>query len=392
MYRTVGRRMRRGSRRWDVVWVALALIGVACGTTERREPAAGAPATSSTAPAATGITAPGTPAPRPLATKTTLTLSRGLLKGLAFSSVLLAQEMGEFTKENLDVRFVSENGVNSLLLMQQERIDGAFLSLNAGVFNAIGAGADVRFVLPFGSAGPGDQSGFWARRSVLAPDGPFDPCSLGRGVRPDGTTVVSLSDTTGLASPVTIALARLIEQCPGQTLTSVRDRLTVSTVVGANLLIALQQGAVDLAFLLSPLPDAPGIGSYAALAYSIGQNDPGTDFAGWALGPVRDKQPAVTEAFVRAVTRTVRTYLQGSYLANPDVLKALTQTLEVPAEQLSKSRPSVFRPDQRFRTGSGLADLQGYWKDVGGLLSYDRPLDGSRVVDLGPVDRVLASP
>jgi NitT/TauT family transport system substrate-binding protein len=393
MNRAVGRRLRRGSRRWDMVLVALALTCIACGTTERREPAAaGGSSTTSAAPAATVVTAPGTPAPRPLSTKTPLTLSRGLLKGLAFSSVLLAQEMGEFTKENLDVRFVSENGVNSLLLMQQGRIDGAFLSLNAGVFSAISAGADVRFVLPFGSAGPGDQSGFWARRSVLGPDGRFDPCVLSRGVRPDGTTVVSLSDTTGLASPVTIALARLIEQCPGQTLTSVRDRLTVSTVVGANLLVALQQGAVDLALLLSPLPDAPGIGDYAALAYSIGQNDPGTDFAGWALGPVRDKQPAVAEAFVRAVTRTVRTYLQGSYLANPDILTALTKTLDVPADQLSKSRPSVFRPDQRFRTGSGLADLQGYWKDVGGLLSYDNPLDGSRVVDLGPVDRAVASP
>jgi len=259
------------------------------------------------------------------------------------------------------------------------------------VFNAISAGADLRFVLPFGSAGPGDQSGFWVRRSLLTADGRFDPCVLARGVRPNGTTVASLSDPTGLGSPVTIALARLIQKCPGQTFKSVRDRLTISTVIGADLLVALQQGAVDLAFLLSPLPDTPGIGDYAALAYSIGQDDPGTDFAGWALGPVRDKQPAVAEAFVRAVVRTVRTYLQGNYLANADVVTALARTLNVPADVLGKSRPIVFRPDQRFRTGSGLTELQGYWADAGGVLSYDKPLDGSRVVDLNPLDHALHS-
>jgi NitT/TauT family transport system substrate-binding protein len=393
MHQAVGRWARMGGRRRDVLLVVLALVCAACGTTGRGpDPSsAGAPTTISVAPAAVEVAGPGTPAPRPLATKASLTLSRGLLSGLSYSSVLLAQEMGEFTKENLEVRFVSENAVNSLLLIQQGRIDGSIVGLNAGVFNAIAAGADVRFVLPFGSAGPGDQSGFWVRRSLLAADGRFDPCVLARGVRPNGSTVVSLSDPTGLGSPVMIALARMIEKCPGQTFKSVHDRLTISTVIGSDLLVALQQGSVDLAFLLSPLPDTPGIGDYAALAYSIGQDDPGTDFAGWALGPVRDREPPVAEAFVRAVVRTVRTHLQGNYLANPEVLNALSRTLNVPADVLSKTRPVVFRPDQRFRTGPGLAQLQGYWADAGGLLSSDKPLDGSRVVDVGFVDRVARS-
>ena len=388
-----GRPDRARRRRWNVVLVALALVCAACADTDRQtEPsAAGTPSTTSAAPPATEATGPGTPAPRPLATRATLTVNRSLTSALSFSSVLLAQEMGEFAKENVDVHFVSENSVNALLLLQKGRIDGSILGLNAGVFNAVAAGAEVRFVLPFGTAGPGDQSGFWARRDVLEPDGRFDPCVFGRGARPDGTTVVSVNDSTGLGSPVTIALARLIEQCPGQTLKSVRDRITVSTVVGPNLLVALQQGAVDLAFLLSPLPDTPGITDYASLAYSIGIDDPGADYAGWALGPVRDKQPELADAFVRAVVRTVRTYLQGNYLANPDVLNALARALNIPADVLSKSRPVVFRPDQRLRTGPGLAQLQGYWADVGGLLSYDKPLDGSRVVDVGPVDRVVHS-
>lgn len=391
MRQTVGRRARRGSRRRDVVAVVFALVCASCSATGRQAapPAAGAPATTSAAPATTDVGGPGTPEPRPLTTTATLTLNRSLASALGYSSVLLAQEMGEFTRENLDVRFVTENAVNGLLLIQQGRIDGSFLSVNAGLFNAVAAGADVRFVLPFGSAAPGDRSGLWARRAALAPDGRFDPCVFERGVRPDGTTVVSLSDPTGLGGPAALALAGLIEQCPGQTLKSVQARLTISTVVGANLLIALQQGAVDVALLLSPLPDTPGIGDYAALAYPIAEGDPQTDFAGWALGPVRDRQPAVAEAFVRAVVRTVRTYLQGNYLADPNVVNQLARALGLPADVLSKSRPAVFRPDQRFRSGAGMAQLQRYWADAGGLLSYDKPLDGSRIVDVGVVDRAV---
>ena len=87
----------------------------------------------------------------------------------------------------------------------------------------------------------------------------------------------------------------------------------------------------------------------------------------------------------------MRTHLQGNYLANPDVVNALSRVLDVPADVLSRSRPVVFRPDQRLRTGPGLAALQGYWADIGGLLNYEKPLDGSRVVDLGPVERVSRS-
>jgi NitT/TauT family transport system substrate-binding protein len=104
---------------------------------------------------------------------------------------------------------------------------------------------------------------------------------------------------------------------------------------------------------------------------------------------VRDKQPAVAEAFVRAAIRTARTYLQGNYLANPDTVSALSRALGVPADVLSNARPVVFRPDQLFRTGPGLAELQGYWADAGGLLSYDKALDGSRVVDVSVVDHVV---
>lgn len=368
--------------------VVLALTAAACGgdsrpgasPTTRPDAGAGAPSMAE-------ALAPGTPAPRPLATKATLTMSRSLITGLAFSNVLLAQEMGEFAKENLEVRFVAENVVNSLLLVQQGQLEGSYLGFNAGVFNAMAAGADVRFVLPFGTAGPGDDSGLWARRAVLGADGRFDPCILGRGVRPNGTTVVSLGDPTGLGSPVTIALARFIESCPGQTLKGIKDRLSISTVVGANLLVALQQGAVDLALVLSPLTQTPGLADYAASVYPFSQQEPAADFAGWALGSVRQRQPPVADAFVRAVLRTVRTHLQGNYLANPEIVNALARILDIPADVVARSRPAVFRPDQRLRAGPGLAELQRYWADVGGLLSYEPPLEAWRVVDLGPVDR-----
>ncbi|MDQ4131284.1 MAG: hypothetical protein M3133_09925, partial [Actinomycetota bacterium] len=172
-----------------------------------------APPTTAAVPDQAGVAAegPGTPAPRPLAQRATLTLSQSRVPVLPFANALLAHELGEFAKENLEVRFVSESFVDSLVLIRQGRIDGAVLGFGAGVFNAVSAGADLRFVLPVGTPAPvGDANGFYARHALLGPDGRFDPCVLGRGVRPDGKTVISLSDPTGLGGPGMFVLARWV--------------------------------------------------------------------------------------------------------------------------------------------------------------------------------------
>lgn len=139
------------------------------------------------------------------------------------------------------------------------------------------------------------------------------PCVLGRGVRPDGKTVLSLSDVTGLGGPGMYLLARLVARCPGQTLKSVIPHLTVSPLVGPDLLVAMRQGAVDMAFLVDPLTRAPGLSEYAAFASPARSGEgPGVDIAGWALGSLRRDRPEVADAFVRATIRTVRTHLQGN--------------------------------------------------------------------------------
>lgn len=331
---------------------------------------------------------PGTPAPRPLPEPATLTVSKSRVPIGLYANVLLAQELGEFAKENLTVEFVSESFVNSLVLMQQSRLDGAVLGLGAGVFNAVAGGADVRFVLPVGAGPVGDTSGFWARKALFDASGRFDPCVLARGVRPGGKTVVSVSDPTGLGGPGAFFLARLVSSCPGQTLEAVVPMLTVSNLVGADLIVALSQGAVDVALLIDPLNRAPGLSDFAQLAQSvIDPGGPQADYLGWAFGPVRHQRPDVVDAFVRASIRTARTHLQGDYLANPTTRAALARVLGVAEEVLLSSRSQVFSLDQRIGEVA-VRPLQDVWRAVGDLLDFAGTLDGSSLLDLGPRDRV----
>jgi NitT/TauT family transport system substrate-binding protein len=371
-----------------VVVGTLLMVLAACAGADRASPPGTTPPPAPTQDEATG---PGTPAPRPLAQPATLTLSKSRVPVGLYANVLLAQDLGEFAKENLTVKFVSETFVDSLVLVQQGRLDGAVLGLGAGVFNAAAAGADVRFVLPVGSAPPDDTAGFWARKELLGPNG-LDPCILGRGARPDGKTVVSVSDPTGLGGPATFFLARLIARCPGQTVQSVVPHLTVSNLVGTDLVLALRQGAVDVAFLVDPLNRAPGLADVAGLAVPGGAAAaPPVDLVGWAMGSIRHDKPEVVDAFVRASIRTARTYLQGNYLENPTILSALATELGTTEDVLRTSKPQVFSAAQRINADA-LAPLQSVWVEVGGLLDYRTPIDASKLIDLGPRDRVGRGP
>jgi len=377
--------MEPTGRRRLVVAAMFFVVVAACAGAER----AGPPVTSAPgpAPAQEEATGPGTPAPRPLAQPATLTLSKSRVPIGVYADVLLAQDLGEFAKENLTVKFVSETFVDSLVLVQQGRLDGAVLGFGAGVFNAAAAGADVRFVLPVGAAPPDDTAGFWARKELLGPNG-LDPCILGRGARPDGRTVVSVSDPTGLGGPGTFYLARLIARCPGQTVESVVPKLTVSNLVGTDLVVGLRQGAVDVAFLVDPLNRAPGLTEFAGLAVPGGAAAaPRVDLLGWAMGSIRHDKPEVVDAFIRASIRTARTHLQGNYLDDPAIVGALARALGTADDVLRTSKPQLFGGDHRINA-EALAPLQAVWGQVGGLLDYRTPIDASKLIDLGPRERV----
>jgi hypothetical protein len=150
--------------RWLVVGAVLSVASAFAGGDQARSPATAAPAPT---PVREEVTGPGTPAPRPLAQPATLTLSKSRVPIGAYADVLLAQDLGEFAKENLTVKFVSETFVDSLVLVQQGRLDGAVLGFGAGVFNAAAAGP---------TCGSSSRSAL-RRRTTPPASGPARTCS-----------------------------------------------------------------------------------------------------------------------------------------------------------------------------------------------------------------------
>src|SRR5215467_2244814 len=79
---------------------------------------------------------PGTPAPKPLAKHESLKV--GIPSKLELEApALLAKTYGEFSKENLDVSFVTDTVPNLLTLLGQNKIDLVYAGAQALVFNAL---------------------------------------------------------------------------------------------------------------------------------------------------------------------------------------------------------------------------------------------------------------
>src|SRR5690606_29934091 len=92
--------------------------------------------------------------------------------------IILADQLGEFAKENLEVEIVSIGLEDALPQMRNGTIDAANGASNASVFNADAGGLEVRWVLGnFFPPSAGDtsvpQTGLWARRDIFSdPDEP----------------------------------------------------------------------------------------------------------------------------------------------------------------------------------------------------------------------------
>ena len=92
-----------------------------------------------------------------------------------------------------------------------------------------------------------------------------------------------------------------------------------------------------------------------------------------------EEEPETAEAIIRALARTNRTYLQGDYHDDPEVMAILSQALGAPEEQIASSDEYVFDPNLGIDLDY-VTKAQEIWI-TGGALEFDEPLDPDRVVD-----------
>lgn len=363
-----------------VVGLMAAMLVAGCSSSKSKSTApTTSPASATTSTAASGApsTGPGTPAPKPLAEKATVTVAIPQTGSESILALFLANQKGEFTKENLNVQIKILPVPETIVLMQQGSVDITPNGIFAGILNANSNGANLKMIAGLSSFPNSSKAGLWERSSLAKPDGTFDPCSL------KGKTV-SFGGSAGLAATSTWWIGQYLAKCPGMTIHDVK----LSTLGAGDLLAALQAGSVDAGFLPDPIWTDPQTKGYAKLATVAYKGALGGYFA----SPKFVAKTDVADAFVRGMVRTVRTYLQGDYhhTSDPALQTAIIAALQVPAATYNAGVSLVFDPAMPIPTAP-VQGLQEAWFSAGGILSYKAPLPDDAVVDGSVLKRVLAS-
>lgn len=357
--------MIRRSR--SIAVAVLATVGL--GTT------AGASSTpDSGAESEPGVEA-GAPAPQPLAEMTPYVVSTGFTAEF-IAPLLLAEHFGEFEKENLDVEIVSMSFPDAIPQIASGQVDVAVGATDAALMNAASEGLGIRWGMGnFFPANAGDldvaQTGLWVRRDVFS--------------TPDDPDLAELSGAR-MASAIGIgnSTSYFIESALAPHGVSITD-LTWEQIASADMVTALDNGAVDMAWLLDPywLDVAERPDDYVLAATQIY----GEAIGGYYFGPeafAQDRDAA--EAFTRAIVRTITTYLAGDYHADAEVMAVLAETIGQPAEAMERVPSLLFT----WEIADGVGDRIQDTLRIAEVLGFDETLPESEFVDRSLYEAVLA--
>ena len=347
---------------------SLVAIATSCGSSGKASTAQNTtlPPQISAVPAGVNLAGPpGTPAPKPLTSAVVLKV--GIPSKLELEApIFLAQDEGEFAKENLKVSFVYDTVPNLLTLLGENRIDLVYAGAQALVFNAIHSGIPIRWVSGVASAAP--DSGLFISTKYGSSSSSFNPAvlkGLTIGVNPGG-----------LAAPSEYGLYYALKQA-GLSSSSIK---MVSFNDPGSMVSALASGQIQGATLGPPYTSAlqPGTAFQAEPGYP-----PTIQIAGYfSTTRLLQQNRAAGVAFFRAIERTINTYLTGNYHQNKVVMTLMAKDLGTTVAELDLA-PSV--PFDLSIPPATVLALQQMYQAVPGTLQYSGEIQPSALVDLSLV-------
>jgi ABC-type nitrate/sulfonate/bicarbonate transport system substrate-binding protein len=301
--------------------------------------------------------------PEPLAEKTVVKV--GYPAGLELHTVtLLAKEMGEFEKENLDVQLEVLPSTDSLPLLAGGSLDATLGGITVAVLNAVSGGAVIKDVYPGPSQA--DADGLWVRTEI-ADQGPA--ALKGK----------SMATSAGAGVVGIIAIQNYLAE-GGLTL----DDVDMQTISLADLPAAFESGALDAVWLSSPahLPFAQ-----AGTARKVAGLADDEIVTAVFFGPnLLEAHPEVGQAFIRALKRTELTYLQGDYKADPEIRASVAAALGLTEDELMISESLTFG---HTLESSFYEEAQRAWIAIGDIVSFTEPLAPEQYLDSSFIDRIV---
>lgn len=309
--------------------------------------------------------------PQPLAEPATVKVVRSGLYEY-FAPLELAQATGEFEKENIQIDFMTATPSDGLVMLAAGQADVLASSLSAGTINAM-VDSNIRMVAMGFSSSPESQAGMWVRSEVFV-----DPATGEIDLtRMKGAKIGS---ATGVGSPTSLPISAALGKA-GLSITDIEFVKLSST----DLIVALENGAIDAAWLSDPLwtqaVDNPDL--------TFAFNDAGLAITGYLFGEsLLDERREVGEAFVRALARASELYLQGDYHADEEVAAALAEALDVPLDILRRSPSNVFDPKLTLREDLA-QQVQEIYLLTPDTLASPEPLPADRIFDRDFLEVVL---
>lgn len=321
---------------------------------------------SSDGPAATTPADPdaGPLDPRPLTEKTKIVASTAA-KLEYVAPMLLAEEYGEFDKENLDVDIQVTQTAQQAITTGQ--VDAAQTAPEASWINAINSGVNVRWVAGNYLPPENATSGLWVKKDKVG-----DPVDL---TKVEGLKIAA-------SQPPGAVVSYFIDQLLADTGLTVND-VEIVKLAPADTLIALENGSVDGAWLIDPLQNEVKDNDDFILAGGAPEDTVGGGlFFGDKMLDPDNKEAA--DAFIRAMARTIDEYLQPGYHDDEKVVADLAELGGVPEEAITGAEELRF--DLEISEGL-IEDMQKTWltQDV---LEVDEPLSDDQVVDRSFVESV----
>jgi NitT/TauT family transport system substrate-binding protein len=311
---------------------------------------------------------PGSPAPQPLAERKTLKVSSAF--SLEFMSpILLAQSLGEFEKENIEIEMVNVGYADAVPQLAQGTLDASVGGIEIALFNAGNQDLPVRVVM--GNYYPPDagnydvpQTGLWCRRDAFST--PDDPDLL-------ETMDMTWASSVGKGSiSIYYSATEIAKQAPGFDVTDVE----VQQIPSADTVTALQNGAIQCGILLDPLwlqvAEDP---NYVMVATQTPSEPLGQISFGKNL--LEDDREA-GEAFTRAILRTINTYYAGDYHSNAEVMNEIAEQTGVTVERMTQVPSLTF--DWEIREGT-TERVQEFFIKVGVITQFSEPVPEDKLVD-----------
>jgi NitT/TauT family transport system substrate-binding protein len=286
----------------------------------------------------------------------------------SYAPFFLAREFGEFEKENIAIELVQLPAADSIPGLGRGDIDVAITGFTVTLANAINRGLDIGIVHP-GPTRSGDRGdGLWVRTDAAG-----NP-ELLRGsliVGPATVAGTQIIPIRGYLSEIGLAL----------------EDVQFGQMAPIDIPLAMEGGQIGAAWI-----NAPYFASVEADGVAVRvEGYPDDVFtAVYVYGPsFLQVSPEVGEAFLRAIARTERDFMNGNYKENSEILAALARGLGVTEADLLGTPPMVF--DGRLSEMSFFVETQRAWIEYGDLAEFNRPLEAEELIDTRFWDRLSLS-